>query len=102
MHIIVTMERELVLKILHQNQADIRSFGVKRMVLFGSVARGDALPGSDVDLLVEFDRPVGLFGLVALQERLEQLLGCPVDIGTLDSLKASIRSRVMEECVHVA
>lgn len=96
------MERELALKILRQNQAEIRSFGVKSKALFGSVARGEALPGSDVDLLVEFDRPVGLFGLVALQKRLEDLLGCPVDIGTLDSLKASIRSRVMEECVHVA
>lgn len=101
-HIIAIVERELVLKILHQNQAEIRAFGVKSMALFGSVAREEALPSSDVDLLVEFDRPMGLFGLVALQERLEELLGCPVDIGTPDSLKASVRSRVMEECVHVA
>lgn len=96
------MECELVLKILRQNQAEIKSFGVKSLALFGSVARGEARPDSDVDLLVEFDRPVGLFGLVALQQRLEQLLGCPVDIGTPDSLKAAIRSRVMEECVYVA
>jgi predicted nucleotidyltransferase len=95
------MERELVLNILRQNQAEIRSFGVKSLALFGSVARGEARLDSDVDLLVEFDRPVGLFGLVALQLRLEQILGCPVDIGTPDSLKASIRARVMEECVHV-
>ena len=81
------MERELVLKILRQNRAEIISFGVKSLALFGSVARGEARPDSDVDLLVEFDRPVGLFGLVALQQRLEQLLGCPVDIGTPDSLK---------------
>jgi predicted nucleotidyltransferase len=96
------MERELALKILRQNQAEINSYGVKTLALFGSVARGEARPDSDVDLLVEFDRPVGLFGLVALQQRLEQLLGCPVDIGTPDSLKAPIRARVMEECVHVA
>ena len=63
------MECELVLKILRQNQAEIKSFGVKSLALFGSVARGDARPDSDVDLLVEFDRPVGLFGLVALQQR---------------------------------
>ncbi len=96
------MNRDLVLKILHQNQAEIRSYGVKSLALFGSVARDEAKPGSDIDLLVEFDRPVGLFGLVALQNRLEELLGCPVDIGTPDSLKASIRSRVLEECVRVA
>jgi uncharacterized protein len=88
------MDRELVLQILHQNQAEINSYGVKSMALFGSVARGEARPDSDVDLLVEFDRPVGLFGLVALQLRLEELLGCPVDIGTWDSLKAPVRSTI--------
>jgi uncharacterized protein len=96
------VDRELVLTILRQNQAEISAYGVKNLALFGSVARGEARPGSDVDLLVEFNRPVGLFGLVALQQRLEGLLGCPVDIGTPDSLKTSIRSRVLEECVHVA
>lgn len=95
------MERDLVLQILTQNRVEIRSFGVKRLALFGSVARGEARVDSDVDLLVEFDRPVGLFGLVALQLRLEELLGCPVDVGTLDSLKAPIRSRVLEECVYI-
>ena len=96
------IEREHVLRILHQNQAEIYSFGVKSLALFGSVARGEARPDSDVDLLVEFDRPVGLFGLVALQLRLEELLGCPVDIGTWDSLKAPVRSHVMKECVYVS
>lgn len=96
------MERELVLKILQQNRVEINAFGAKSLALFGSVARGEARPDSDVDLLVEFDRPVGLFGLVALQLRLEELLGCSVDIGTPDSLKAPIRSRVMEECVYVS
>ena len=96
------MERERVMQILRQNQAEINAYGVKSLALFGSVARDEARPDSDVDLLVEFDRPVGLFGLVALQLRLEELLGCPVDIGTMDSLKPLVRSRVMEECVYVS
>ena len=96
------MEREVVLQILRQNQAEINSFGVISLALFGSVARGEARPDSDVDLLVEFDRPVGLFGLIALQQRLEELLGCPVDLGTPECLKNHIRPHVMEECVHVA
>jgi len=96
------MERDLVLQILTQNRVEIKSFGVKRLALFGSVARGEARADSDVDLLVKFDRPVGLFGLVAVQLRLEELLGCPVDVGTVDSLKAPIRSRVLEECVYVS
>lgn len=96
------MERELVLQILRQNRAEINSYGVKSLALFGSVARGEARPDSDVDLLVEFDRPVGLFGLIALQQRLEKLLGCPVDLGTPDSLKKHIRPHVMEDCVYVS
>ncbi len=89
------MDREQVLNILRQNRVEIDAFGVKSLALFGSVARGEARTESDVDLLVEFNRPVGLFGLIALQERLEELLGCPVDLGTPDSLKSSIRSRVL-------
>jgi predicted nucleotidyltransferase len=96
------MDREQVLNTLRQNRAELDSYGVKSLALFGSVARGEARVGSDVDLLVEFNRPVGLFGLVGLQQRLEELLGCPVDIGTPDSLKLSIRARVLEECVDVA
>jgi len=68
------MERELVLQILQQNRAEIKTFGVISLALFGSVARGEARPDSDVDLLVEFDRPVGLFGLVALQLRMRKLV----------------------------
>ena len=89
------------MQILHQNQAEINSYGVKSLALFGSVARGEARPDSDVDLLVEFDRPVGLIGLVALQLRLEELLGCPVDIGTWDSLKAPVRSHMLAECTYI-
>jgi len=71
-------------------------------LLFGPVARNKATAVSDMDLLVEFNRPVGYFGLFALQNYLEKLLGCPVDLGTLDSLKPYIRERVMGELIRVA
>ena len=96
------MEREQILNILKQHRAEINSFGVKSLALFGSVARDEARPDSDVDLLVEFDRPVGMFGLIALQQRLEEILGRPVDLGTPDSLKPRIRPHVMEDCIYVA
>ena len=95
------MERQQVINILHENQSEFQSRGVKSLALFGSVGRDEARPDSDVDILVEFDRPVGLFGLIELQERLEELLGCPVDLGTPDSLKARIRPQVMEDCFYV-
>lgn len=78
-----------------------RDFGVKSLALFGSVARDDSTTTSDVDLLVEFDRPTGLLGLFALQEHLEELLGCPVDLGTPASLKPRIRQQVLAEVVYV-
>ena len=65
---------------------------VARVDLFGSVARGEAKPGSDVDLLVEFlpDSNTGLFEMGALKEDLEERLGCRVD---LVSRRAVERSR---------
>ena len=52
-------------------------------------------------MLVEFDRPVGYFGLFALQDYLEDLPGCPVDLGTLESLKPYIKERVQQEIIRV-
>jgi predicted nucleotidyltransferase len=77
-------------------------YGVKSLSLFGSVARDEASSSSDVDLLVEFSRPVGYFGLFTLQNHLEKILGCPVDLGTPDSLKPRLRQRVMGELIRVA
>ncbi len=97
------MKQDVVLRILKQKNAELaRQFGVKSLLLFGSVARDEATTASDVDLLVEFSRPVGYFGLFALQDYLEELLGCPVDLGTPDSLKPNIRDNVMGEAIHVA
>jgi predicted nucleotidyltransferase len=76
-------------------------FGVARLALFGSVARDEGILGSDVDLLVEFDRPVGMFGFLELQNHLESLLGCSVDLGTLRSLKRGSRDRVLAEAVEI-
>jgi predicted nucleotidyltransferase len=57
------MKRQEVLGILHKHESELRkNFGVQSLSLFGSVARDEARPDSDVDLLVEFNRPVGLSG----------------------------------------
>ena len=96
------MKQDVVIKILKQKNAEMaKQFGVKSLLLFGSVARDEATSISDVDLLVEFNRPVGYFGLFALQDYLEKLLGCPVDLGTPDGLKPRIRDHVMGELIRV-
>ena len=96
------MKQDAVLQILKQKNAEMtKQFGVKSLLLFGSVARNESTSASDVDLLVEFNRPVGYFGLFALQDYLEKLLGCRVDLGTPDSLKPYIKERVMGELIRV-
>jgi predicted nucleotidyltransferase len=96
------MKQESVVQILKRKNAELtKQFGVKSLLLFGSVARNEATAASDVDLLVEFNRPVGYFGLFALQDYLEKLLGCPVDLGTPDSLKPYIKDSVMGELIRV-
>ncbi len=66
------MKRDQALATLRTEKDRLsRDYGVKSLALFGSVARDEATAVSDVDLLVEFDRPTGLFGLFALQDFLE-------------------------------
>jgi uncharacterized protein len=97
------MKREAIIQLLKSENAQLSGqFGVRSMLLFGSVARDEATPASDVDLLVEFSRPVGYFGLFLLQDYLEKLLDNPVDLGTPDSLKPRLRERIMGEAIRVA
>ena len=96
------MKQDILVQTLKQRNAELtKQFGVKSLLLFGSVARNEATSSSDVDLLVEFQRPVGYFGLFALQDYLEKLLGCSVDLGTPDSLKPYIRERIRGELIRV-
>jgi predicted nucleotidyltransferase len=67
-----------------------------------AVARDEAGPESDVDLLVEFDRSVGMFALTRLRDQLEHWLGRRVDLLTTDALKAPRRERVMREALRAA
>jgi hypothetical protein len=94
------MDREEVLRRLSEHRAEFERFGVKALSLFGSIARRDAGPASDVDILVEFDRPIALLGFVDLQGYLTRLLGNRVDSVTLDALNPKMRERVLAEAVH--
>jgi len=70
------MKRNEALVILRAEQEHLRrDFGVKSLALFGSVARDQAKDSSDVDLLVEFDRPIGLLHLIGTQQYIEKRLG---------------------------
>jgi hypothetical protein len=75
-------------------------FSVSRIGIFGSVARGEQTEASDIDILVEFSRPVGFFTFVELEEYLSLRLGAPVDLVTPDALKALIREQVTAEVAY--
>jgi hypothetical protein len=79
-------------------------YAVKDLAVFGSVARGEAGPESDIDVLVEFEpgKAGGYFKFFTLQEDLEARLGLKVDLVTPDALRKQMRGRILAEAVHAA
>ncbi|MBI2854961.1 MAG: nucleotidyltransferase family protein [Chloroflexi bacterium] len=96
------MRRSEILATLAHHKGDLQGFGVSSLALFGSAARDEAGPESDVDILVEFDRPVGLFEFLALKGYLEGLLGHTVDLVTPAALRPHMRDHVLQEALYAA
>lgn len=88
---------------LRRSASDIRSLaarhGARNIRVFGSVARGEAIPSSDVDLLVDLDPDRSLFDLGGLLMDLCELLSVEVDVVTEASLKPRVRDQVLAEAV---
>jgi uncharacterized protein len=74
-------------------------YGASNVRIFGSVARGEAGPESDVDVLVDLEPGRSLLDHAALLLELEALLGCPVDVVTERGLRARFHERVLREAV---
>jgi uncharacterized protein len=96
------MDRDLTLALLAQHQTTLRNMGVTSLAIFGSVARNEARPDSDVDLLVEIEAPVTFDRYMDVKFYLEDLLDKPVDLVTALSLKPQLRSIVEREAIYVA
>ncbi len=94
------MKRDEVLAIVAAHRQQLQAMGVKSLELFGSVARDEAGPDSDVDFLVEFARPVGLFDFSRVRLYLEDVLGRSVDMGTLDALREHLRKPVLKDVIR--
>jgi predicted nucleotidyltransferase len=83
-------------------KAELRKkFKVKTIGVFGSYVRGEQKRSSDVDVLVEFEEPVGLFEFMALENYLSDLLGVKVDLVSKKGLKPHIGERILEEVVMI-
>ena len=94
--------RDQTIQRLLAAETEIRSLGVRRLALFGSVARGEARPDSDVDLLVEFVPGQKSFDhFIALADLLEALVGRPVELVTLEALSPFIGPHILAEAADV-
>jgi len=74
-----------------------RKYGVSSLALFGSFARGEAGPDSDMDILVSFAGRIGLLRMVALERELSELIGRKVDLQTEAALSPYIKSQILKE-----
>ena len=95
------MRRDNAILIITNHRESLNDLGVKSLNLFGSVARDEARPDSDIDLLVEFDNPKGLFQLLQVKFYLEDLLACSVDLGTEQALREHARTAILKEVIRV-
>ena len=96
------MDRDQTLALLAQHKPVLAErFGVRRLALFGSVARGTARADSDVDVLVGFDGPATSKRYFGVQFYLEDLLGREVDLVTEDALRPRLRPYVERDAVAI-
>jgi predicted nucleotidyltransferase len=89
--------------LLQAHEADLHQRGVRHVAVFGSVARGDARPNSDTDILIELDPayPLGLFAYASLTRYITDLVGAPVDVVNRHTVKTRLRETIDREAVDV-
>ncbi|MBT8366389.1 MAG: nucleotidyltransferase family protein [Deltaproteobacteria bacterium] len=93
--------KDEILSLLVQNKSELENkFKVRRMALFGSYARGDQKPDSDVDILVDIDPSVGL-EFVKLADQIEQLLGLPVELVSKRAIKPDKLKYIEQDLIYV-
>lgn len=96
------MTKQQVIDRLVAHTEELRAGGVKSLGLFGSVARSEATQASDVDVVVELNRPMGLFGLSDLKYLIQQILEVQnVDLITLDGIHPALKDAILGEKVDV-
>jgi len=93
--------KEEIIKALAKDKPELqRRFKVSRLALFGSYARGEQRTDSDVDILVEVDPSIGL-DFVTLAERIEKLLGTPVDLVSSRAVNSKTMKFIEPELIYV-
>ncbi len=93
--------RSEILQTLAVHRDELTRMGVKTLAVFGSVARDEARPDSDVDILVEFQGSATFNGYMDLEFFLEDLLGRPVDLVTRKSIRPRLKTQIESEALYV-
>jgi predicted nucleotidyltransferase len=96
------MDRDDILARLRDNEAMLKARGVLHAALFGSRARGNARPDSDIDIMIEIDPEahIGVWGYAGVALDIAELFDGPVDVAGRDGLKPWIKPVALEECVY--
>jgi len=96
------LDRDKVIDTLRTHEPELRGRGVLHVALFGSLARGEAGPDSDIDVMVEFapDTPVDLFDYVALTEYIADLFPVKVDVANREGLKPLVRPSAERDAIY--
>jgi hypothetical protein len=93
---------EDIKNILNGHKKELQTkFRVKNIGVFGSYVRGENKSESDLDILVEFDEPVGLFAFMDLEDYIENLVHTKIDLVSAKALKPRIGQRVLKEVVYI-
>ena len=99
---LTAMDRDQILARLRDHAPDLRRHGVVRAALFGSTARGEAQPDSDIDILVELDpeAPIDLLAYVGIVQFIEDLFPTAVDVANRAALRPLVRPSVERDAVY--
>jgi predicted nucleotidyltransferase len=97
------MDSGAVIETLRAHEAELKAAGIVHLQVFGSVARGEATPESDVDLMAELDRSkrYSLLTFAGIEGRLADLLGVPVDLSSVAWMKEPVRVEAVRDAIFV-
>jgi len=95
-------DRHEIIDRLRQNEAALRARGVSHAALFGSRARGDSRPDSDIDIMIEVDPAagIGVYEYVALKDYIAALFDHPVDVVSRDGLKPYVKPAITTDAIY--
>lgn len=96
------MNKEDIKSKLNKNMGLLeKKYHVKKMGLFGSVAKGEERKKSDIDILVEFSAPIGFFDFIRLENFLSELLGGKVDLVSKKAVKPFLQKYIQKDLIYV-